>query len=77
MTLANYTPAKCLDMGWGNRSFAFSNFMNAINSRVEALCLLSIEDLPDWPFADEFEDGVNPNDVADDMLADNGWVFED
>lgn len=75
MTLENFTPAKCREMGWGDKSTDFSLFMGAVNFRVEELCGMSLEDLTDFPFADYFEDGANPEDVADDLLADQGFDF--
>ena len=75
--LANYTPAKCREMGWAEKSNDFSKFMNDVELAIQKAVGMSLEDLPDWMFSDCFEGGENPSDVAADMLADNGFEFED
>ena len=72
----NYTPAKCREIGWGDKAEAFSQYMQAIEAEVIAICGMSIDDLPDHDFASAFEDEQDTSEVARELLEYAGFEFE-
>ena len=52
------------EAGWGNRAGAFIHWLCQLDAIVEKEIGMSIDDLPDWQFADAFEDGMDPEDAA-------------
>ena len=59
--------------GWGDRAQAFHDFLSACDKSCIRRCGLSIYDLPDWCYADAFEDEQEPYDVVSDLLAEEGF----
>lgn len=59
--------------GWGDRAQAFHDFLNACEKSCTRRAGLSIYDLPDWTYADAFEDEMEPYDVVSEVLADAGY----
>jgi len=42
----------------------FEQWFRKVNIAVEKLCGMSVEDLPDCPYMDWFEDGMTPTSAA-------------
>ena len=56
-----------------NPDRGFWDWMDEVNKVVEAKCGLSLMDLPDMDYAGAYEDGVEPDEYAGEVLADAGW----
>lgn len=51
----------------------FKEFMSAVDQELESRCQLSHQDLADQCYADYFEDEMEPYEVAELVLKDEGW----
>ena len=54
--------------GWGDNAAEFVWWLEEVDRRVQHTLGLSIDDLPDWHFADAFEDGLGPRLAAEVFL---------
>ena len=50
-----------------------NQYIAKINARLEASVGLGVRDLPDFDFSSAMEDGLTPSQVAEQMLADEGF----
>lgn len=73
-----YTIEQAQEAGWGDRSEEFAKFMNAVNNAIleETEYFVGLMDLPDWDFASAFESGIDPEEVAAEMLEDQGFPYD-
>ena len=55
------------------RQRKFDGWMRNVNKAIESICGLTADDLADCPFADWFEDGIEPNEAAQLVLEENGF----
>lgn len=53
--------------------YTFDEWMTAVDVACKRLSGLSIHDLPDQPFRDEYEAGTGPATVAKRALREEGW----
>jgi len=53
----------------------FEQWMAAVDAAVSATCGLGVGDLADMPFRDRFEDGCDPEEVAEELLSEEGFPF--
>lgn len=44
---------------------SYNAWMKLVDKRVQQMCGLSLDELPDWLSRDAFEDGLTPNEGAD------------
>lgn len=51
----------------------FDIWMGQVDMAVHDTVGLSVYDLPDYPFRDAFEDGLDPEGVAEEVLFEAGW----
>ena len=58
-----------MTIGWQNE---FEKWMAAVNEHLLSNAGLPSEDLPDAPYADYFDSGSDPIDIADEVLIDAG-----
>jgi len=56
---------------------SFDEFMIAVDTEITAICGLTHRDLSDYAFSDVYEDGWEPEEVAHDVLNENGFPFTD
>lgn len=54
----------------------FQQWMEKVNERVLQIAQVDVLDLPDYPFRDSFDGGETPDEVARDLLEENGFDFE-
>lgn len=47
----------------------FDEWMKQVDSEIEKHFGLSSDDLPDWTYADAFEDGMKPEDAAQEAMS--------
>ncbi len=71
----DHTVARYVEAGWGKEAQAFCNYMNAIDQRIQSICGLGLDDLPDYDFASAYEDGVRSDEVAQEVLCGAGWLI--
>ena len=53
----------------------FAQWMRAVDEAVQATAGLSVHDLADQPFRDWYEDGLTPQEAAEETLIDEGFPF--
>lgn len=63
MTHAILSPAPV-----SRREAAYAAWMRRVNAALEALSGMSVEELPDWPYREAFDQGELAHDVALDVL---------
>ncbi len=51
----------------------FITWMHEVDNEVDAIVGMSVHDLPDQPFRDWFDAGMEPDEAAADALEDAGW----
>jgi len=51
----------------------FALYLHLVDRRVQGAIGLGYEDLPDYPFYDEYEAGTPPREVAHSLLEENGY----
>jgi hypothetical protein len=51
----------------------FEQWMSKINKRLETICGISTDDLPDMCYADMYEHGATVSEVVAEVLEDNGF----
>lgn len=53
----------------------FAQWMRAVDEAVYATAGVSVHDLADQPFRDWYEDGLTPQEAAEETLIDEGFPF--
>jgi hypothetical protein len=56
---------------------SFLAWMRKVDAALEARCGLTSGDLADFAYRDAFEDECDPEEVADEVLEENGFPTED
>lgn len=69
------TESMARQLGWGDRSAAYSTWRNALNREVYTLASVSLDDLVDCDFASMFEEELSPREAAEVVLNENGCPF--
>lgn len=52
----------------------YSEWYSKVNAIVGSKAGVGVDDLPDFPSRDQYEDGVSPEDAASDALYDAGFT---
>lgn len=50
---------------------SFGDWMEEVDAALERLSGMSSGDLPDWPYRDAYDDGLNPISVAREVLSES------
>lgn len=62
------------ECGWSKEQAPdFQDYLRECDRLCESIAGVSIYDLPDWDYASAYEDQVDPQEVVDELLEDNGW----
>lgn len=69
-----YTLERAEQLGWGDEALPFATFMNACNAKVQEETGLSIDDYPDWEWAEAFSSGNSVEEVVDEFFE---FLFEE
>ena len=56
---------------------AYNEWLRRVDRAIEAWSGLGVDDLADWLYRDAFDAGADPEDVATEVLEDNGFPFEE
>lgn len=67
------TESEAQSYGHGKRSAAFAKWRNEVDVELVAICGMVGDDLPDWCYADAFEDDMSPKQAAREVLQEAGW----
>lgn len=51
----------------------FENWIKEVDKILISTCGLGHDDLPDMAYWDCWDDGLTPQEMADDVLDENGW----
>lgn len=71
MTQPFYTTSMAAEAGYdGKSAIYFATFMNAANEQVVEATGLTIEDFPDWDWADAFDTYLPINQIVENFLRD-------
>lgn len=62
---------ECTDKAWSEMRYV--KWMAEVDRACIALSSVSVHDLTDQPFMDSFMDGIEPAEMAEIALEDNGW----
>jgi len=54
---------------------SFEAYMHAVDAELGKRCGLGHRDLADYMYRDAYDDEVPPAEVAEEVLADNGYSF--
>jgi hypothetical protein len=69
MILPHYTLQDAIDAGWeGVEAVQFSNWMDQVSRHIQSYTGLTIQDVSDWTWAAAFEDGMLPDEAAQEFL---------
>lgn len=52
---------------------SFASYMKEIDQILTRKCGLGVNDLADYLYADAFDNEIDPEEVADEVLAENGF----
>ena len=55
---------------------SFEQWMEQVDTAVQALAFVSVHDLPDQPFRDWWESGWEPGEAAEEVLEYSGYPME-
>ena len=53
----------------------YDEWMAAVDAAVRKIADVSVHDLPDWNSRDAYDDGVTPQEAAEDVLDQEGWDY--